>query len=314
MAARELFVLGTASQVPTRHRNHNAYFLRWDGEGILFDPGEGTQRQMTIAGLAASAITRVCITHFHGDHCLGLPGIIQRLSLEKCPEVSIYYPASGQAYFDNLRNASIYARQEKVKTHPIKSGGGVLFETETMMLEALPLDHEVDCFGYRVRERDSLRVKEELLAKTGLRGKAVGDLLRDGQATAPDGTIVKREDVTEPRRGQSFAFIMDTRRCVGAEELARDADLLVCESTFLDSETDLAIHSGHMTARQAAQLARDAGVRRLVLAHFSQRYPDTDCFLSEAKQVHDDVVVAMDPHPDHEVPGSRHEVPKRQKL
>jgi ribonuclease Z len=83
MSARELVVLGTASQAPTRTRNHNGYLLRWDDEGILFDPGEGTQRQLTLAGVAASAITRICITHFHGDHCLGLPGVIQRLSLDR---------------------------------------------------------------------------------------------------------------------------------------------------------------------------------------------------------------------------------------
>jgi ribonuclease Z len=97
MSTRELFVLGTASQVPTRHRNHNGYFLALGpGEGILFDPGEGTQRQLTIAGLSASSITRICITHFHGDHCLGLAGIIQRLSLDGAGLVSVHYPASGQ--------------------------------------------------------------------------------------------------------------------------------------------------------------------------------------------------------------------------
>ena len=123
MTARELFVLGTASQVPTRQRNHNAYFLRWDREGILFDPGEGTQRQLTLAGLAVSAITRVCITHFHGDHCLGLPGIIQRFSLDGAPPVKVYYPASGQVYFERLRYASIFAGLETLIPHPIESGG-----------------------------------------------------------------------------------------------------------------------------------------------------------------------------------------------
>ena len=101
VSGRELVVLGTASQAPTRHRNHNGYLLRWDAEGFLFDPGEGTQRQMLLAGVARSAITRLCLTHFHGDHCLGVPGIVQRLSLDRVPHpVRAHYPASGQEYFD----------------------------------------------------------------------------------------------------------------------------------------------------------------------------------------------------------------------
>src|SRR5436853_6054759 len=100
MSSRELAVLGTASQAPTRSRNHNGYFLRWDGEGILFDPGEGTQRQLMYAGVAGTDITRLCVTHFHGDHCLGVPGVVQRLSLDRAPHpVYAHYPASGQDYF-----------------------------------------------------------------------------------------------------------------------------------------------------------------------------------------------------------------------
>jgi ribonuclease Z len=314
MAARELYVLGTASQVPTRYRNHNAYFLRWDDEGILFDPGEGTQRQLTFAGLSAHAITRICITHFHGDHCLGLPGIIQRLSLEACPEVTVYYPASGQRYFENLRNASIYARLEKLVTVPV-SAGGVLFETDSFAFEAAALDHDVECYGYRIRERDKLGVREELLKPTGVKGRQIGDLLRDGKVVAPDGTVVLREDVTEMREGQSFAFIMDTRRCPGAEQLAAGVDLLVCESTFLSSETELAGIAKHMTARQAAELARDARAKRLVLTHFSQRYDDPNAFLEEAREVHQDSVVALDPDmADPKSTRHRIAVPKRVKV
>src|SRR5258707_14930682 len=107
MSAREVIVLGTASQVPTRARNHNAVFLLWDEYGVLFDPGEGTQRQMTRAGLSATQITHIAITHFHGDHCLGLAGIIQRLSLDRVPQpVEVIYPGSGQAFFERLRHAS----------------------------------------------------------------------------------------------------------------------------------------------------------------------------------------------------------------
>jgi ribonuclease Z len=106
---RELVVLGTASQAPTRRRNHNGYFLRWDDEGLLFDPGEGTQRQMLFAGVTASQITRICITHFHGDHCLGLPGVLARMSLDRVPHpVEVCYPAGSREVFGRLRHASLF--------------------------------------------------------------------------------------------------------------------------------------------------------------------------------------------------------------
>src|SRR3954465_3286877 len=109
MSARELIVLGTASQAPTRYRNHNGYLLRWDGHGVLFDSGEGTQRQLLLAGVAASRIDDICITHFHGDHCLGLPGMLQRVSLDRVAHpVRLRYPAGGQEYVDRLRRAAIF--------------------------------------------------------------------------------------------------------------------------------------------------------------------------------------------------------------
>src|SRR5688572_33323191 len=103
MPAREFVVLGTASQAPTRLRNHNGYLLRWDTEGLLFDPGEGTQRELLLAGVASSAVTRICVTHFHGDHCLGLPGVLQRLSLDRVSHrVRSYYPAPARVFFHRL--------------------------------------------------------------------------------------------------------------------------------------------------------------------------------------------------------------------
>ena len=151
MSARELVVLGTSSQVPTRYRNHNAYFLRWDADGFLFDPGEGTQRQMILAGLAASQIQHILITHFHGDHSLGLAGMIQRISLDRVLEpVHVYYPASGQVYFERLRSATIFVDQSRLVPHPI-AADGVIQEAPTWVLEARRLDHGVDTFGYALR-------------------------------------------------------------------------------------------------------------------------------------------------------------------
>ena len=120
---RELIVLGTAAQVPTRARNVNGYLLRWDDEGLLFDPGEGTQRQMTLAGATASTITRILITHFHGDHCLGLPGVVQRLSLDRVHQpVRLYFPASEREHLDHLLAASISKRTADLVLQPAEAG------------------------------------------------------------------------------------------------------------------------------------------------------------------------------------------------
>jgi ribonuclease Z len=293
MAARELVVLGTASQTPTRLRNHNGYLLRWDDEGILFDPGEGTQRQLTLAGVPASAITRICVTHFHGDHCLGLPGVLQRLSLDRVDHpVGVYHPAGGTAYFERLRRASSYHEQADIRPHPVTEPG-VVDPGPPFALVAGRLDHLVEAVGWRVEEPDGRRMLPDRLEALGVRGPDVGRLQREGSVTVA-GRRVELEAVSEPRRGQVFAFVMDTRVCDGARELAEGADLLVCEATFLRGEERLAENYGHLTAAQAATIAAGAGARRLVLTHFSQRHPDPAPYLEEAAAIFPDVVVAAD--------------------
>ncbi|MET7533633.1 ribonuclease Z [Streptomyces goshikiensis] len=278
MSVREFVVLGTASQVPTRHRNHNGYLLRWDGEGILFDPGEGTQRQMLRAGVAAHDINRICVTHFHGDHSLGLAGVIQRINLDQVPHpVTAHYPASGQKFFDRLRYATAYRETVRLREEPV-AGDGTLARGSSYTLEARRLSHPVESFGYRISEPDGRRMVPELLARHGIKGPDVGRIQREGRL---DG--VGLDEVSEHKPGQSFAFVMDTRLCPGVDELARGCDMLVIESTFLDEDERLATDHGHLTAGQAARTARDAGVRHLVLTHFSQRYSDPGAFERQAR-------------------------------
>ncbi|MEU2828516.1 ribonuclease Z [Streptomyces lavendulae] len=278
MSVREFVVLGTASQVPTRQRNHNGYLLRWDGEGILFDPGEGTQRQMLRAGVAAHDINRICVTHFHGDHSLGLAGVIQRINLDQVPHpVTAHYPASGQKFFDRLRYATAYRETVRLREEPVERDG-TLADGPPYVLEARRLSHPVESFGYRVTEPDGRRMVPELLARHGIKGPDVGRIQREGRLGE-----VTLDEVSEHRAGQRFAFVMDTRLCSGVDELAEGCDMLVIESTFLDADVRLATDHGHLTAGQAAGVARDAGVRHLVLTHFSQRYSDPSEFEREAR-------------------------------
>ncbi len=287
-------MLGTASQTPTRHRNHNGYLLRWDGAGLLFDPGEGTQRQLLLAGVPSSAITRICLTHFHGDHCLGVPGVVQRLSLDRVAHpVHAHYPASGRHFFARLRHATAFREVADLREEPIERDGPIARDAAGT-LEVRRLEHPVESFGYRLVEPDGRRMRPDLLARAGITGPDVGRLQRDGELRA-GGRTVRLADVSEPRPGQRFAFVMDTRLCDGVYALAERADLLVVESTFLAADAGLAREYGHLTAGQAAAVARDCGVRRLVLTHFSQRYPDPGAFAAEAAAVFDgDLVVAAD--------------------
>src|SRR5690242_9477341 len=156
--ARYAVFLGTASQVPTRSRNHHALFLQWDELGVLFDPGEGTQRQMLLAGLSATQITHVCITHFHGDHCLGLAGVVQRLSLDRVDHpVEVVYPASGQVFFERLRHASSFYETATLVPRPVKAVPGeavVVCRAGKASILAHALEHGIDCQGYRLQEDD----------------------------------------------------------------------------------------------------------------------------------------------------------------
>ncbi len=293
MSTRELVVLGTASQAPTRHRNHNGYLLRWDGEAILFDPGEGTQRQFTLAGVSAASVTRICLSHFHGDHCLGLPGVIMRMALDQAPlPVPIHYPASGEQYFQRLRYASAGQEQVDVDARPVEAPS-VVVRDAPFTLRCAPLRHRIDAIGWRLEEPDGRRMLPDRLAAHGIEGPDVGRLQDEGRLEVA-GRTVTLDEVSEHRSGQVFAFVMDTAWCDSALELAAGADLLVCESTFLSADADMAERYGHLTARQAGRLAAEVGARRLVLSHFSRRYDDLQAFADEAGAEHSDVVLAHD--------------------
>ncbi len=293
MSDRELVVLGTASQTPTRARNQNGYLLRWDGTGLLFDPGEGTQRQMLLAGVRASEIHHICLTHFHGDHCLGLPGVLHRLSLDRVAHpVDIWFPAQSAVHFDRLRYAAICDEQATLRPHPVE-GPGTLIDLPHFRLSSQSLVHTVPSIGYQLAQPDSRRMIPHRLAALGVTGPQIGLLIEAGSLTV-DGHTVTMEEVSEFRPGQRFAFIMDTRLCDGVFALAEGADAIVCESTFLNRDVRLAEEYGHLTAGQAGRVAAESGARLLILSHFSQRYAhdDGERFAEEAREAFGGQLVA----------------------
>jgi ribonuclease Z len=286
VSVRELVVLGTASQVPTRTRAHTGLLLRVDGVSVLVDPGEGTQRQLTFAGARVSSLRHVLITHAHGDHCLGLPGVLQRLSLDGVPgPVHVRFPATAAPYVERLRDASLHRPSTEVLLHP--SEPGVVWDEAPFHIRAVPLSHgtvedPVPTFGWRLEEPASRRLDRERLRLAGVPPEARGELVATGSVTV-SGRRVELREVSHPRPGQVAAVVMDTRDGDEAREAAAGADLLVIEATFLEDQRDLAEQVGHLTAAQAATIAREAGARRVVLTHFSQRYADLDGHRREAR-------------------------------
>ena len=293
MSVRDLTILGCSSQQPTRFRNHGAYLLRWNDEGLLFDPGEGTQRQFIFAEIAPPVVTRIFISHFHGDHCLGLGSMLMRLNLDKVTHpIHCYYPASGKKYFDRLRYSCMYNEKIHVVEHPVKDAG-IVEDDGKFRIEAAFLDHGVENVGWRITESDTIKFNKDDLAALDIRGPAVRELKKEGKLQV-DGRLISLEEVSHVRPGDVFAYVVDTRPCAASVDLARGAKLLLCESTYSDREKALAHEYMHMTAAQAAELARDAGVQTLILTHFSARYRETEELVYEARAIFPNTFAAED--------------------
>lgn len=283
MSVRDITILGCSSQQPTRFRNHGAYLFRWNDEGLLFDPGEGTQRQFIFANIAPTCVSRIFISHFHGDHCLGLGSMLMRLNLDKVTHpIHCYYPAGGKKYFDRLRYGTIYHEIITVIEHPV-SAPGLVHDDGHFRIEATYLEHGVENLGWRISEPNERKFDREKLEAHGVRGPLVKELCEKGQLQVGD-KIVKLDDVSWIRRGDRIAIVIDTRFCQNAIDIARDARVLLCESTYLEEERDLAYKHFHLTAKQAATIAKEAGAEELILTHFSARYQNLKSFENEARE------------------------------
>lgn len=293
MTVRDFVILGSSSQTPTRFRNQSAYLLRWNHEGFLFDPGEGTQRQFIYANIAPTCITRIFISHFHGDHCLGLGSMLMRLNLDKITRpIHCYYPGRYKKFFDRLRYGTVYHDTLNVVEHPVYESG-LVHEENGFRIEATFLDHGIDCIGWRIQEEDQIKFDKEALQRHHLRGPLVKELETNKKVQIGDQTITL-EEVSWVRKGDIFAYALDSQKCPQIIDLAKDAKLFVCESTYMDQDKHLAESHRHMTAKQAAQIAKDAQAKQLVLTHFSARYQRTQDLLEEARTIFPNTEVAED--------------------
>ncbi|MFY7843293.1 MAG: ribonuclease Z [Rhabdochlamydiaceae bacterium] len=293
MSPKDITILGCSSQQPTRDRNHGAYLVRWNEEGFLFDPGEGTQRQFIFANVAPTVVNRIFVSHFHGDHCLGLGSMLMRLNLDKVTHpIHCYYPASGKIYFDRLRYGSIYHEQIRVIEHPVHKEG-LVDDDGQFCIEAKFLDHGIDNIGWRITEKPKRRYDRDRLKLFGVQGPMVQQIQKEGFIWVNDRKVLI-EEVSYLENGDILSVVIDTRECQAALDLAKSATVLICESTYLDEHRELAKNYHHLTAKQAAHIAKESGVKLLILTHFSARYQGSECFENEAKVVFPHVVAAED--------------------
>lgn len=220
--------------------------------------------------------------------------MLMRLNLDKVSHpIHCYYPASGKRYFDRLRYGTIYHESISVIEHPVEYPGGIIHEDDHFRVEARFLEHGIDNVGWRVSEPDVLRFHKEKLRAAGIQGSLVRDLERQGWIEHA-GKRIELRDVSYHKKGDSIAVIIDTRPCPAAIELSKHARLLLCESTYLASEQDLAIRHKHLTTLEAAALAKEADAHTLVLTHFSARYPDHLAFEREAREIFPRTLAAKD--------------------
>jgi ribonuclease Z len=300
--------LGTSSGVPTRSRNVSAVALRLPqrAELWLFDCGEATQHQFLRSDLRVSQLRRIFVTHMHGDHVLGLPGLLASLGLAgSCPGLDLYGPDPLRDFLEGVMRTTSTRISYPLRTHRVREAaisGAVLLDDDDLTVRCTALTHRVPAFAYRVdRKPRPGRFDVEKARELGIPpGPVYADLKAGRSVTLDDGRVIRGDALCgPPRPGSSLVYCTDTVFSEAAVELARGADLLIHESTFSHAEAEMAYQRQHSTSTMAAQTALEAGVKQLALTHLSPRYmpgnPMTpDDLLDEAQAIFPNTVVAKD--------------------
>ncbi len=296
MSLRVTF-LGTAGSVPTTKRSLPAILIHRKGEQIMFDCGEGVQRQMIKAKTGFHRKMKVFISHMHGDHVLGLPGLLQTMALlDREKKLEVYGPPGMNRFIEGIRETVQFVLTFPVEIHEIENAG-VICEEEEYIVQAVWANHVIPSLAYAFVEkpRPGKFYPEKAKALGVPEGPLWSKLQHGHKIKLPKGRVVKPEDVTgSPRPGRKIVYTGDTRPFKGFVEFAVDADLLVHDATLDEELSERAEEDGHSTPRQAAENAKKAKVKRLILTHVSARYDDTSTLLKQARKIFKNTQVAED--------------------
>ena len=292
----KLIFLGTGGSMPTAERGLAAIALRREGELLLFDCGEGTQRQMVRAGISPLKLDAIFLTHFHGDHFLGLPGLVQTMSLmDRERKLEIYGPRGTETRVGALLRIPLYTLKFEVELRDLEPGQEL--RRRGYSIYTCELDHNVPGIAYALVEDERPgKFNPEKAQKLGVEpGPAFSELQAGKEVEVPGGKVVKPEQVMgPPRPGRKVVYADDTRPSGPIIELAKGADVLIHDCTLSDDLEEKALESGHSTPKLAAEVAKRAGVRKLVLVHVSPRYSNASELLEQAKKVFPNSVIAHD--------------------
>jgi len=290
----QITFLGTSTAVPTAERNHTAVLLKYKDENILIDCGEGTQRQFRKAKINPCKLTKILITHWHGDHVLGLPGLFQTLAFNNYKKIlNIYGPTGTKKFIKEVFKVFVPKKKIKIKVQEVK---GKFIKTKDFQITAIPLQHSSPVNGYMFEEKPKLRIDKNKLKKLKISPKDKSKLkkLTQGKSIKINGRTIKAKNLTYRQASKKISFILDTKICKNAEKLAKNSDLAIIEST-IDDDSKLASKYKHLTVKQAAKIAKQAKVKKLILTHISQRYEHKGSVLeNKAKKIFKNVKIAKD--------------------
>jgi len=293
----KLVFLGTSGSIPTVQRGLPAIALKRDRELLLFDCAEGTQRQMALAGLSPMKLSKIFITHLHGDHFLGLAGLVQTLSLMgRTKKLEVYCPPGMKERIERYLGIPFFTLMFEVEVHELEPGEELV--QEGYAIKTCGVEHPVPALAYALIEdpRPGKFYPEKAIA-LGVKPGPDFSRLKAGQSIKlRDGRVIKPEQVTShPRPGRKVVYAGDTRPCESVTELARGADVLIHDCTLADELAERAAETGHSTPAEVAKIAKLADVKQLVLVHISPRYEDDDsALLAQAKQIFPNTVIARD--------------------
>ena len=292
----EVTFLGTSSAVHSKDRNHPSIALKAFGDVFLFDCGEGTQRQLLFTNVSPMKISKVFITHFHGDHILGLPGLLQSMSLNgRESKLTVYGPRGLNKLKDAIYSLGYCAIEYPVEFIEIDTG--IIEETDEYVIRAQSVRHNVPSLAYSIEEKKKPRFLREKAIELGVPvGPAFGKL-HNGEEIEINGRIIKPEQVLgPPRKGIKITYSGDTRPCEEMIMFARDSTLLIHESTFIQKEAQNAEEYGHSTSKDAAFVARESNSKRLIITHISTRYGEeyAEIMLKEAQEIFENTELARD--------------------